>query len=96
MVGVLQQMKQRLAMAKNRGTDTVRTGGPAQSGPLFLLAAAVLFGTAGTSQAFAPHGAEPVVIGTLRLVIGGPVLLALAKTRGAFRTRATWPHKHSR
>ena len=48
-----------------------------QSGAWFVLAAAVLWGTTGTAQAFAPSGFDPLVIGTLRLAVGGMVLLSL-------------------
>lgn len=48
-----------------------------QSGAWFVLAAAVLWGTTGTAQAFAPTGFDPLVIGTLRLAVGGMVLLCL-------------------
>ncbi len=46
-------------------------------GHLFILGAAMLFGTTGTAQAFAPEGMSPAFTGALRLAIGGPVLLAL-------------------
>lgn len=46
-------------------------------GSLFVLAGAVLWGTTGTAQALAPATAQPLAIGTLRLVIGGLALLAV-------------------
>lgn len=46
-----------------------------------ILGAALLWGTTGTAQAFAPSGFDPLVIGTLRLVIGGTALLLLALQR---------------
>ncbi len=48
-----------------------------------VLGAAVLWGTTGTSQALAPAGATPAVIGTLRLLVGGLALLAYAALRGS-------------
>jgi len=51
------------------------------SGTWFVLAAAVLWGTTGTSQAFAPEGFDPRVIGAMRLLIGGFALLLLASCR---------------
>lgn len=51
------------------------------SGHWFVLGAAVLWGTTGTAQAFAPAGFDPLVIGTLRLLIGGLALLLLALFR---------------
>lgn len=46
-----------------------------ERGFLFVLAAAVLWGTTGTAQALAPSGAQPLAVGALRLVIGGAALL---------------------
>lgn len=50
-------------------------------GHWFVLGAAMLWGTTGTAQAFAPAGFDPLVIGTLRLLIGGLALLTLAAFR---------------
>ena len=58
---------------------------------LFILAAALLWGTTGTSQALAPAGANPVALGALRLIIGGTALLALALSRQSFRGILKWP-----
>ncbi|MDW8058619.1 MAG: EamA family transporter [Thermomicrobium sp.] len=51
--------------------------GPSRSAPLWLLAAAVLWGTTGTAAAFAPSGAHPITVGALRLLLAGPLLSAL-------------------
>ena len=59
---------------KQKHADMTSTG----SGPWFVLGAALLWGTAGTAQAFAPAGYDPKVIGALRLLIGGFALLLLA------------------
>lgn len=55
------------------------------SGALLVLGAAVLWGTTGTAQAFAPEGASPIAVGTVRLVIGGLALLAFAAGQGLLR-----------
>ena len=52
------------------------------NGQWFVLAAAVLWGTTGTAQAFAPEGFNPLVIGTLRMIIGGVSLSLFAALRG--------------
>lgn len=57
----------------------------------YVLAAGALWGTTGTAQALAPEAADPLVIGALRLTIGGAVLLGLAAVRGEFRRRVGWP-----
>ena len=73
-------------MQLEKGGETGRA-----SGHWFVLAAAVLWGTTGTAQAFAPPGAQPAVVGALRLAIGGIALLALALARGALRSEKRWP-----
>ena len=42
-----------------------------------MLAAAMLFGTTGTAQAFGPADANPLSVGAVRQVIGGTVLLVI-------------------
>ncbi|HEX6302961.1 MAG TPA: DMT family transporter [Anaerolineales bacterium] len=59
-------------------------------GHWFVLAAAVLWGTTGTAQALAPPGAQPVVIGALRLAVGGSALLILATLRGSLNRGQNW------
>lgn len=49
--------------------------------PVFaVVAAAVLFGTTGTSQALGPEGMTPLSVGVVRLVIGGSVLALIGFT----------------
>ncbi|MFN2746659.1 MULTISPECIES: DMT family transporter [Bacillus] len=57
---------------------------------LFVLLAAVLWGTTGTTQAFAPKEAAPLVFGAVRMAVGGLTLLLFAAGRGRL-TRAGWP-----
>lgn len=45
----------------------------------------MFWGTTGTAQTFAPDGATPILIGTLRLALGGVLLLAWALGRGELR-----------
>ncbi|WP_425837342.1 DMT family transporter [Microbacterium sp. PA5] len=54
---------------------------------LAVLAAAVLFGTTGTSQALGPEGTTPLSIGVMRLVVGGTVLAAIGFTLARRRIR---------
>ena len=54
---------------------------------LAVLAAAVLFGTTGTSQALGPEGTTPLSIGVMRLVVGGTVLAAIGFTLARRRVR---------
>lgn len=65
-------------------------GAGVSAGALLVLAAAVLWGTTGTTQALAPAGVSPTCIGTMRLVVGGAVLMLFALTRGGFGT-GRWP-----
>jgi DME family drug/metabolite transporter len=56
--------------------------------PVFaVLAAAVLFGTTGTSQALGPEGTTPLSVGVARLVIGGTALAAIGFVLARRRTR---------
>jgi len=55
-----------------------------------VLIAACMWGTNGTAQALAPEGAQPIIIGTLRIALGGLVLLAYAALRGALRDGKRW------
>lgn len=57
----------------------------------YVLAGAILWGTTGTAQAFAPDGATPAAIGAMRLAIGGCALLILAIARGSLRSGIEWP-----
>ncbi len=59
-------------------------------GYCFVLGAAVLWGTTGTAQAFAPAGFDPKVIGALRLLIGGIALTCLTIKRKEFGTFSDW------
>jgi DME family drug/metabolite transporter len=63
----------------------------AKSGIFFILAAALLWGTTGTSQALAPEGVNPVALGALRVIIGGVALLCQALSRQSFRGVSSWP-----
>ncbi|WP_404446556.1 EamA family transporter [Sutcliffiella horikoshii] len=60
--------------------------------PFLILFAAVLWGTTGTAQTFAPETAHPVAIGAARLVVGGLFLLALVFMTGGLSLK-NWPIK---
>ena len=63
----------------------------ASTGSLFVLAAAVLWGTTGTAQAFAPESAGPLSVGAVRIAAGGLAMLAFAALRGELRGLGGWP-----
>ncbi|RLB61771.1 MAG: EamA family transporter [Deltaproteobacteria bacterium] len=63
------------------------------AGVWFVLMAAMLWGTTGTSQAFAPAGFDPMVIGTLRLVIGGGAMMLLLLAQSGTSQLKGWPLK---
>lgn len=54
---------------------------------LAVVAAAVLFGTTGTTQALGPDSATPLSVGVARLVIGGTTLAAIGLGIGARHRR---------
>jgi drug/metabolite transporter, DME family len=58
--------------------------------PLFVLFAAVLWGTTGTAQAFAPSTAHPMAIGAARLAVGGVFLISLTLVFGRLNLKS-WP-----
>ena len=60
-------------------------------GPWLVLLAAILWGTTGTAQAMAPPGAQPVMVGTARIAVGGLGLLALAAARRSLFKGGRWP-----
>jgi DME family drug/metabolite transporter len=60
---------------------------------LFVLAAAVLWGTTGTAQALGPDGVDPVVVGSGRIVLGGALLALYAGLTGAWRSQRSWPRR---
>lgn len=53
-----------------------------QSAFFLILLAAILWGTTGTAQTFMPEEASPVLIGAIRIAIGGPALLLFAYVQG--------------
>lgn len=61
-----------------------------RSGVWYVLGAALLWGTTGTAQAFAPAGFDPMVVGALRLLVGGVVLLGLATSRRELGRLRDW------
>jgi len=71
-------------------TASAAEGKSLSSGALLVLAAGVLWGTTGTTQALAPAGASPTSIGAMRLLVGGGVLMLLALARGGLGT-GRWP-----
>src|SRR5690625_7640408 len=58
--------------------------------PFLVLFAAMLWGTTGTAQAFAPEGAHPIAIGAMRLAVGGISLLVVDLLLGQLRLKQ-WP-----
>lgn len=58
--------------------------------PLFILFAAILWGTTGTAQAFAPSIAHPIAIGAARLAVGGVFLILATLVFGRLNVKG-WP-----
>lgn len=55
--------------------------------PFLILFAAILWGTTGTAQFFAPSAAHPIAIGATRLAVGGLFLLSLALVLGKLNVK---------
>ncbi|MED5599948.1 MAG: EamA family transporter [Actinomycetota bacterium] len=68
---------------------TATRGSGHLAGPLLIAAAMALTGTTGTAQALGPDGMDPTAVGALRLLIGGPALLAISY-RGLRGLRLPW------
>jgi DME family drug/metabolite transporter len=62
-------------------------------GTFFIIAAAMLWGTTGTTQAFAPEGASPLTVGAMRLLVGGFGLLLVAFFTRSFVQGEKWDIK---
>lgn len=60
-------------------------------GPLLVIAGALCFSTTGTAQALAPEGASPLVIGALRLWIGGLAMIAWCIITKQLPSLSGWP-----
>jgi DME family drug/metabolite transporter len=57
-----------------------------------VLAAAVCFGTTGTAQQLLrPEGASTLAVGAARIILGGALLVALARGGSLALVRAAWP-----
>ena len=56
-----------------------------RSGPASIVVATILWGTTGTTQALAPEGATPLVVGSLRLLVAAVALLVFAGLSGQLR-----------
>lgn len=61
-------------------------------GPFFIVTAAMLWGTTGTTQALAPESAHPIAIGAARLAVGGLFLLLVVFLTGKGNF-TNWPVK---
>lgn len=72
-------------------TKSMGSSRTAANGVWFVLAAAILWGTTGTSQGLAPAGVASTTIGAVRLAVGGLALLIIALLRQRFRAGGRWP-----
>ncbi|MEJ9227992.1 EamA family transporter [Peribacillus butanolivorans] len=61
---------------------------------LLVILGAMLWGTTGTAQSFAPDGAHPIAIGSIRLAFGGAALMLIAIWQKKI-TLHNWPIKET-
>jgi DME family drug/metabolite transporter len=59
------------------------------NGHLFVILAAVLWGTGGTAQALAPGAADPLSVGVVKIGIGGTAMLLFAALSGGWSKGAS-------
>lgn len=62
-----------------------------QAAVFTVLLAAMLWGTTGTAQTFAPQSAHPIAVGAMRLSIGGIALFLIVLLQGKIRDIKSWP-----
>ena len=62
---------------------------PRSNGHLFVILAAVLWGTGGTAQALAPGAEDPLSVGALKIGIGGAAMLAFSAVSGGWAKGAS-------
>lgn len=62
---------------------------------LIVLLAAILWGTTGTAQSFAPSEAFPLSVGSVRLVVGGVALLLWVWKKGNLTDFSLWKNKNT-
>lgn len=72
-------------------TDDLHPPSSSWRGRALVVAAAALWGTTGTAQAFAPAGTPSAAVGAMRLIIGGLALLAFALARRTLPAPGPWP-----
>ena len=63
------------------------------SGVIYALLGALCFGTTGTLQALTPAGSQPLVVGTMRLIVGGIIMLPWVKMTSGFTKESPWPKR---
>lgn len=63
--------------------------GVRSNGHLFVILAAVLWGTGGTAQALAPGVADPLSVGVVKIGIGGAAMLAFSALSGGWAKGAS-------
>ncbi|MEL7567524.1 MAG: EamA family transporter [Dehalobacterium sp.] len=51
----------------------------------FVILAAIIWGTMGTAQKFAPPGTSPLAVGAIRIIIGGLILLVISLFQGLLK-----------
>jgi DME family drug/metabolite transporter len=61
-----------------------------RQGMLFVLMAAMLWGTTGTAQAFAPASATPLAVGFVRIALGTVALIFIAARHGQLPDISRW------
>ncbi len=71
-------------------SDREATESSTTNGHWLILGGAMLWGTTGTAQAFAPAGYDPLVIGTLRLLVGSLALLLIVGWRKELSRLQNW------
>ncbi len=73
----------------NQSESLPRSG--LRSASIYVLVAAVLWGTTGTAKSYIPGDPDPMAVGAVRIAIGGLALTIAAWHTGSFAKGRTWP-----
>ncbi|MBN1332486.1 MAG: EamA family transporter [Synergistales bacterium] len=69
----------------------MKSGKGSEFGFFFIMLAGIFWGTCGTAQSMAPAGANPLILGDLRMLLGGAFLFLILSLKGSTLLTGSWP-----
>jgi len=70
---------------------SMRSGKSGEFGFFFIMLAGIFWGTCGTAQSMAPAGANPLILGDLRMLLGGLFLFLILTLKRSTILKGPWP-----